>query len=443
MNLIYLATWLRERGYFPEVIDLEVESFSYLEERLTLTHPYLVGITATTPNIPEAKRICKLCHSLEIKTVLGGPHPTALPIQTIQDTGCDYVVMGEGEKPLCNLLNSIKGNRPIDSIEGIAFLQNGLPVMNKCPQLISIDELPLPDRRFLKLEKYFGETTPGVLGKAATILTSRGCPYACTFCASKIINRQRIRFRSIEKIFEEIDDIVALGFEHLTVEDDTFTLNTQRVMEFCSYLITKYSHLSWDCDSRVDIINKKLIAMMKASNCKKIAFGVESGSPRILKSINKNIDIDQVKESFQLTQKHKILTQGFFMIGFPEESLEDIKATEKLIVEIKPDFLFLSVVVPYPGTNIYNYMLKKGFLLYKDWDSFIFFGEKVSWYTENFSGEELVKLRKKISRRFYFRPSYIFRKAVSVRTMRDIHYLIKGGLVAYKAFRNKPNLEEK
>ena len=387
-----------------------------------------------TPNISEAKHICTLCRCSGIKTVLGGPHPTALPVQTLQDTGCDYVVMGEGEKPLCNLLSNIREKRPTESVEGLAFLQNGLPVVNKRPQLIDLDELPLPDRRFLELDLYVGETTPGVLGKAAVIFTSRGCPYICTFCASKVINQQRVRFRSMNKIFEEIKDIVSLGFIHLTVEDDTFTLNSQRVKEFSSYLISKYPQMSWDCDSRVDVLNEELLTAMKDSNCKKIAFGVESGSPRILKSINKNIDINQVKETFRLTKKHKILTQAFFMIGFPQERRQDIEATEKLIAEIEPDLLFLSIVVPCPGTAIYDYMLKKDFLTHGDWDSFIFFGEKVPWYTEYFSGEDLVRMRKRINRKFYFHPSYIFRKLLAVRSTKQIRYLIKAGLAARKAF---------
>jgi radical SAM superfamily enzyme YgiQ (UPF0313 family) len=433
MNLVYLATWLDQHGHIPEIVDLDVESLSHLEEKLRCTPPYLVGITAMTPNIREAERICVLCHSLGVKTVLGGPHPTALPIQTLQDTGCDFVISGEGEKPLCELLRHIKENRPTDHIKGIAFLKNGSPVVNEWYPLIPLDELPLPDRRFLKLDLYRGETTPGVLGRAATLFTSRGCPYACTFCASKVINQQRIRFRSMEKIFEEIDDIVNLGFNHLTVDDDTFTLNSQRVFAFCSFLMSKHPWVSWDCDSRVDAINENLLTIMKGSHCEKIAFGVESGSPRILKSINKGIDLEQVRSAFRLTRKHKILTQAFFMIGFPDETPEDIEATEKLIYEIEPDLLFLAIVVPYPGTDIYEEMIRRGLLTQLNWDSFVFFGESVPWCTEHFNGEDLVKIRKKMFLKFYFRPSYMFRKIRSIRSIREISYFIRGGLAAWRS----------
>jgi len=436
MNLVCLATWLREHGHNPEIVDLELDSQTYLIERLKSEKPYLVGITAMTPNITEAKRICELSRSLGIKTVLGGAHPTVLPDQTLQDTGCDYVVIGEGEKPLCELLNNIKNNSPADSIKGIAFLKEGCAYISERPELIELDELPVPDRRFLKLDLYRGYSTPGISAAAAVIFTSRGCAYDCTFCASKVINQRRVRFRDMGSVFKEIDDVVSLGFRHLTIDDDTFTLDNQRVKQFCSYLKSKYPRLSWDCDARVDTVDAGFIRIMKDSHCKKIAFGVESGSPRILKLINKNIDIDQVKRAFGLAKKFKILTQGDFVIGFPEEAPEDIKATEELIFEIKPDFLLLSVCVPYPGTAIYDYMLKNGYLTYKDWDSFVFFSKDIPWRTAYFNGKELVAMRKSISRRFYFRPSYIFKKILSLHSISEIRYLIKAGLAAFDAFLN-------
>ncbi len=436
MNLVCLATWLREHGHNPEIVDLEVEPQDYLIERLKSAKPYLVGITAMTPNITEARHICTLSRSLGIKTVLGGAHPTVLPDRTLQDTGCDYVVIGEGEKPLCELLDNIKNNIPTDTIKGIVFLKEGCACINERPPLIELNQLPIPDRRFLKLDLYRGYSTPGISARAAVIFTSRGCAYDCTFCASKVINQRRVRFRDMGSVFKEIDDVVSLGFRHLTIDDDTFTLDSQRVKQFCSYLKSKYPRLSWDCDARVDTVDAGLIRIMKDSHCKKIAFGVESGSPRIIKSINKNIDINQVKRAFGLAKKFKILTQGDFVIGFPEEAPEDIKATEELIFEIKPDFLLLSVCVPYPGTAIYDYMLKNGYLTYKDWDSFVFFGKDIPWRTAYFNGDELVAMRKSISRKFYFRPSYIFKKILSLHSISEIRYLIKAGLAAFDAFLN-------
>jgi radical SAM superfamily enzyme YgiQ (UPF0313 family) len=434
MNLVYLASWLKFRGYNSEIIDLEIVSASYLEERLKSVKPYLVGITVMTPNITEAQRICRLCRAQGINTVLGGTHPSALPIETLRYTGCDYVIIGEGEKPLCALLRKIKDNQPLDNVAGLAFMKDNVPTINRLQELINLDDLPLPERRFLNLGLYKGESTPGILGKAAVIFTSRGCPYACTFCASGVVNQGKVRFRNMEKIFEEIDDIIKLGFKHLTVEDDIFTLEPDRVKKFCKYLITRYPRVSWDCDARADTLNEELLQLMKASNCRKIALGVESGSANILKSLKKNIKLEQVRETFRIIKKHKILSQAFFMVGYPGEKKEDIEATESLINQIQPDLLFLSVCVPYPGTPIYDYMLNKNFLSGCDWDSFAFFREEVPWHTEYFTGKELVAMRKRISRRFYFRLSYIIRRLILIRDFREIVYLIKGLAVAFGAF---------
>lgn len=438
MNLVYLATWMRSQGYNVEIVDLEVAPLSFLISKLESARPYLVGITAMTPNISEAKHICEIAGSLKIKTVIGGVHSTALPAQTLKEVNCDYVVMGEGEKPLCSLLDCLKRKMPLGNIAGLAFLENDKPIINPPPPLLDVNEIPMPDRRFLDLRLYRGEATPGITGrKAAVMFTSRGCPYTCKFCASSVINHQQVRFKSMDKVFEEIDDIVKLGFTHISVEDDSFTLKRQRIKEFCLYLIERYPDITWNCLSRVETFDAELLSLMKKSNCKKIAIGVESGSERILKLIDKKIDINKTIEMFKLIKKYKILTQAFFMIGFPEETNEDIEATERLIFTINPGLLFLSICTPYPGTAIYDQMKNEGFLVNENWNSYIFFGDNISWRTRYLKGEDLVKTRKRISRKFYLRPKYIIKKLLMINSLAELAYLMKGAKVAISFFKNR------
>jgi radical SAM superfamily enzyme YgiQ (UPF0313 family) len=241
----------------------------------------------------------------------------------------------------------------------------------------------------------------------------------------------------MDKVFEEVDDIVKLGFTHISLEDDSFTLKRQRVKEFCLYLIERYPNITWNCLSRAETFDPELLSLMKKSNCKKIAVGVESGSERILNLIDKKIDINKTVEMFKLIKKYKILTQAFFMIGFPEETNEDIEATERLIFTLNPDLLFLSVCTPYPGTAIYDQMKKEGFLVNENWDSYIFFGDNISWRTRYFKAEDIVKTRKCISRKFYLRPKYIIKRLLSINSLAELAYLIKGAKVAISFFKNR------
>lgn len=434
LGLVYLATWLRQCGYACEIIDLEIEPFSCLEHRLRQCRPLLVGMTVITPAMPQARTVCSLCRSLGVKTVLGGPHPTALPAETLAYTACDYVVMGEGERALSALLGSMTDNKPANGIDGLAFFDGGSAVINKRAPLVSLSEFPIPDRSMLRLDRYKGEATPGVPGRGTTMFTSRGCTGRCTFCASRVIDRQQIRFRDMEAIRGEIDAIAGLGFDHIVINDELFTADASRVREFCAYLMSVHSGLSWSCDSRVDTIDESLLALMKKANCRKIAFGVESGSPRILETIGKDIGTAQVREAFRMSRDSGLLTQGYFMIGFPDETPQDVAATERLIFEVDPDFLALSVAVPYPGTELFERMRRNNFLDSEDWGSFVFFGKDIPWRTRYFAGSDLARIRRRISRRFYLRPAYVAKSTRRLRSMRDAGYLMRGAWTACKLF---------
>ena len=179
---------------------------------------------------------------------------------------------------------------------------------------------------------------------------------------------------------------------------------------------------------RIGTVHENTLKLMKESHCKKISFGVESGSARIIKSIRKDIDVNRVKDDFKLVRKFKIPTQAFFMIGFPDETMPDIELTEKLIKEIRPDFLFLSACTPYPGTQIYDVMQQSGFLTSLDWGKFVFFGAAIPWRTAFFSGEEIVRLRNAITRRYYLSARYVIDRLLSLRNFSDLHYLIRAAI---------------
>lgn len=433
LNLLYLATHLNANGFRASVYDLEAEPLEGLRRRLAENPPLLGGVTAMTTGIGLAAEACALLKAAGAKTVVGGAHATALPAETLRDTGADFVITGEGERPLLELAAALSASAPFENIKGLAFLRDGAAVVNPRPEPLDIDALPVPDRSLLRLELYRGHTTPGVPSGGAMLFTARGCPFDCAYCASRVVSGGRVRLRSVEKVLEEVDYLAGLGFTHITVDDDTLTLDRHRVLAFCEGMKARRG-LTWNCTSRADAMDRELITAMKAAGCIKIAFGVESGSQRVLDAIGKKITVAQARECFRLAREAGLPSQAFFMVGHPEETAEDIAATEALIHELRPDLLFLSVASPLPGTRYHEIFKREGWLPAIPWRDYNFFQESPAWRTRHFTGPELAALRKAISRRYYFSPAFILRRLAALSGPGELLYLLKGALTALRAF---------
>lgn len=434
VNLLYLATWLNRHGFSASVFDLEVEPREKLEESVRRAPPMLAGITVMTTGVELAAGLCGMLKRAGVKTVVGGPHASALPAETLRDTGADFVVSGEGEGPLLELARGLDSGADLSAVKGLAFMRNGAAVINERPEPLPADSLPIPDRTLLKLELYGGYTTPGVPAGGAVMFTSRGCPYDCGFCASRAVSGGRHRRRSLDGVMEEVDYLASLGFSHITIDDDTLTSDKARTLDFCSRMAAR--GLTWNCAARVDRMDRETMAAMRDSGCVKIAFGVESGSQRVLDFIGKGINPGMARGCFALARELGVVSQAFFMVGHPEETGEDLLATERLIRELKPDLLFLSVAAPLPGTRYREYLREKGWLPEVPWGDYAFFRNGHGWRTRCFTGRELALARKRISRGYYFSAGYILRRLAALRRPSELAYLAKGAWAAAKAFRH-------
>lgn len=433
LNLLYLATYLNANGFKASVYDLEVEPLEGLRRRLAEDPPLLGGVTTMTTGVARAAGVCALLKAAGSRTVVGGSHATALPAETLRDTGADFVITGEGERPLLELTAALSSSAPFENIEGLAFARDGAAVVNPRPEPPDMDSLPVPDRSLLRLELYRGHTTPGVPAGGAMLFTARGCPFDCAYCASRVVGGGRVRQRSIAKVMEEVDYLAGLGFTHITVDDDTLTLDRRRVLAFCAGMKARRG-LTWNCTSRADAMDRELMEAMRDAGCIKIAFGVESGSQRVLDAIGKRITVAQARECFRLAREAGLPAQAFFMVGHPEETQEDIAATEALIHELKPDLLFLSLASPLPGTRYHEIFKREGWLPDIPWRDYGFFPESPAWRTRHFTGPELTALRKAISRRYYFSPAFILRRLAGLRRPDELLYLLKGAFTALRAF---------
>jgi len=416
INLVYLGTYLESNGFPVTIIDFEVEPLnknnlnSILEEHAI----ELIGITAMTPTINNAHEVALLIkqYRKDLPVVVGGPHVTAIPNATLREfPAFDFCVIGEGELPMLDLCKNIKKQVPVTGIAGIAGKNNGNFFLNTPADYIQdLDVLPFPNRNLLKQELYSHTYAAGInkgRKRSTVMFTSRGCSQKCTFCAVKKTTGDKVRFRSAVNVIEELKDCRdKFGYNHITFEDTNLTLSRERFIKICRGL--KNLNLSWDCQTKVSLVDEDLINIMKDCGCLKIAYGVESGSPKILSLIKKDITIPQVKKAFELTRRAKIVACAFFILGsHPDETADDIRLTEKLIHEIKPDVFQLGTICPYPGTEIYRIMKKEGLITDIDWKKFNFMHANSPWGTNFLSSKDLTRFQKQIYMRYILSPSFI------------------------------------
>ncbi|MDP8223755.1 MAG: radical SAM protein [Candidatus Lernaella stagnicola] len=433
INLAQLAAYVRDRlAVEVEIWDYGVLPYSpeHLRENVTRFQPQIVGFSAMTPLVRTAAQLAAVVKECDrnIVTIVGGPHVSALPERTLAEfESFDLGVIGEGELTLAELCADVqRGRREWAGVAGTVYRDDGdIRVAPSRPLIANLDDLSYPARDLLDFSLYQGSSSPGLSSKIRNItelFTSRGCPVRCFFCASHVTHRGRVRFRSARHVLGEVRECVErFGIEHFTIDDDTFTFGRQRLLEIVRGL--REMNVSWDCDSRVTNVDAALLREMAASGCVKIAFGVESGSPRMLEAVRKKITLPQVEAAFDGAKRAGILTAAFIMIGaHPSETAAEVEQTFRLMLRIRPDFVMVYLAVPFPGTDLYEAMRREGMLLSEDWDEFdIVRGEPV-WRTEHFSPAQLIALQRSMYRRIYLRPGFVLRKLAMIKSGDDLRY---------------------
>jgi anaerobic magnesium-protoporphyrin IX monomethyl ester cyclase len=439
MNLAALAAFLREAGFTIAICDYEVTPYhpTHLRNLLQQLQPAVVGISCTTPTISNGGRVAAEIKALapEILTVVGGPHPSALPEQTLREfAGFDCLVCGEGEMTLLELCRG--DNFP--DILGLVW-RDGKKIMINAPRplLANLDLLPFPARDLLPALPQAGHSSRGFGNalRSTELYTSRGCPFACSFCAIQATFGRNVRFRSPASIAAELAEIARIApVEHLVIADDTFTLDPERATEICG-IIGRSGITSWNCDTRVSSVTPELLRTMRQNGCTKVAFGVEAGSQRILDKIGKKIQAEQVGQAVAWAKEAGLRhIEGNFIIGAdPSETVEDLELTRRMILDLPWTFVSVAVIVPYPGTPIYQQMSAAGQIdAAASWDDFVMFGRTPRWRTDNFSGSELIARQRALTRAFYLRPSYIAGRLAGIRSWTEVRYWFGAGTAYLK-----------
>lgn len=328
-----------------------------MRDTIAAVRPDVVGITMCTAYAAAAFHVARISKTINpaCPVVVGGPHATVRAEEALRICPTvDYVVRGEGEVAATELMAGIAQGRLVpDDVQSLSFRASGVIRHNPPRERISdLDAFAPPDRALMMNRDTYSSEDMGL------IMTSRGCPFACTFCATD--NRQ-VRYRSIEHILREIRHVRdTYGTIHFTLKDDSFTVNRKRVAEFCDALAREDLRIGWECNTRVDLVTEEMLRGMKRAGCNSVKVGIESGSEEVLKRMNKRITLDQIRAAARLFRKVGIHWTGYFLIGTPGETTEDIYKTLDFMYEIKPDFAALGVYEPFPETVMFHEGIRRG-----------------------------------------------------------------------------------
>jgi len=377
LGLAYIAAVLEDAGFNVIILDMDVMGLKLdeIEQQIKIHNPGIIGISCMTLQAKRTIEIAKIAKKVDasVPIVVGGAHASALPEEMLNPGFVDYVVIGEGELTMKELVQKIfGGNIKPDEIQGLAFRKSGKIVKTKPRPLIpNLDDLPFPAWHLLPIEKY-NESEYGfdVNKSIFNVLSSRGCPYHCIFCASHILFGRKFRARSAENMFAELKMLnQKYGCTQIDFVDDTITVDRDRMMALCDLIINSNLQISWACNARVNTVTKQLLRKMKKAGCIRIDFGVESGDPVILKRIKKGITIEQVVKAHKDAKDVGLPINSFFMIGNLGEDIKSIKKTLALIDELTSNVCF-SISTPFPGTELYQIAKESGLLKVYDWDKY-------------------------------------------------------------------------
>ncbi|UCC79931.1 MAG: cobalamin-dependent protein [Candidatus Zixiibacteriota bacterium] len=420
LSLMYLSSALKRKSLnvrlFDNCVDrkklgnlsLKNKYVSRLLEEISTYKPDLLGMTLFSGELNDIYEICRLIKQnfVSLAIVLGGPHATAMPDETLaQMPECDFVVRGEGENILSDLIAGLSENRPLKKVRGLSFRENGNNRHCENADIIrDLDDLPFPDRESLIHHYRNGDYRSLAFGMPAdTLATSRGCPFNCHFC-SKVC--RIYRSRSARNVLDEIEWVVKnISPQHIQIVDDSFTIEKERCTSILSGIIERNYHCRFSVRSRVNAVDQEVLELMKRAGVKTIIYGLESGSQTMLDAFNKKTTVSQNVAACRLARKAGLNCIGNMLLFYPGENRETLKETNRFIRMAKPTVAKYLVVTPLPQTKLYLDAKKKGRLV-GDWKV----GEKPPWIKldefDNLAAME--KIARKMFLKAFFNPMRLY-----------------------------------
>jgi anaerobic magnesium-protoporphyrin IX monomethyl ester cyclase len=355
LGLGYIETSLRNQGFEVATIDAQAEYLDrdQLRARLREYGPDLVGVTTTTPGMPGALEACEVAKEVGAKVILGGPHTEVFDVENLYHDSIDYVGVGEGASIMPDLAHALKNKSRVEDIRGLV----GRGFKNAAAPMLNLEDMGWPSRDSVPVENYFS-----IMAKRpfATMISSRGCPFQCSFCFKQAVDKKSI-YRSAEDVVGEMEHLVRqYGIREIMFYDDVFTMKRKRVVEICDLIKSKGLKVRWEAPTRVDLVDDDLMRQMASAGCIRLRFGIESGDADILAHMQKKTNLDEIAKAVHSAKRAGIQTFGYFIVGWLDESAGQFERTVDFARQLPLDYASFYTATPLPGTKLHRDAIAAG-----------------------------------------------------------------------------------
>lgn len=439
LGIGYIASLLEREGFQVKIIDCPPLNLTHADLRrlLKAERPDIIGFTITTVSVGSAIIAAQNIKAIlpQSLIVIGGPHPTALPEETMRSGPFDAAVLGEGEYAFLELAQRLqKSSKDFSDIGGLMYRQNGeLIFTGKRTYIGDLDSLPFPAfHLFPPLSAY--HPMPGNVRKMpyAQMMTSRGCPFQCTFCDRKVFGRL-FRARSPKNVVDEIEMLMKrFGAKEVKFNDDTFNIDLERVIDICEEILKRKIKIPWTCRVHAKNLTPHLLKTMKRAGCWQIGFGIESADPNMLKEIKKSMTPEDGSKAVYLAKECSMNVKVSFMFGLPGETEETIRRTIDFAKTLPADIVNFHIFIPFPGTELFRTISAQGALLHKNYQHYCQLNlpenMRLPFVPPGLTENRIRNFSRTAHKSFYLRPSYIYSQLRQIRSLLDIYRYWQGFL---------------
>jgi anaerobic magnesium-protoporphyrin IX monomethyl ester cyclase len=450
LGLAYIAAYLREAGHEVSILDMKhgvPPDRDEFMDRVRAFDPALIGMGLYTVTVPVAQEISVLAKAWkpELKVVVGGPHPAGAPEECARSPHFDFAAVGEGELMMLELVDALEQGTDISAVAGLWYTVDptdpSSELKTNAPRgwIDDLDRLPYPARDLLPpLDSYLMTMFQYREWPATTLYTSRGCPYSCIFCERREILGNKFRVHSAQYVVDEIEHLQSeYGIREIFFYDDTFTLDARRVTKICEEILRRGIEISWNISTHVNTVDRELLRMMAQAGCWQIAYGIETGDPRVIQDILKGTDLPTIRERIEWTVEAGIEAKGLFMIGHPTDTPESIDRTIEFARSLPIASANFKITTPFVGTPLRDMAAEYGQLNADDYRNFMGDPDTPAFIANGLTAEYLSGVQRKAYYRFYGHPGRLVRIARSMAGRENAAKWIEGAKIMSRLVRHQ------